>query len=112
MLGFMIFILLLVISFIIRKCLSQRKIVKNSTSFKSFLIFRREKSADPDSIEVDAFKVFHKAIENSKPYIGCQTMKKGGKNYLVGFTFIASYSFVIISPGHLRSCQSVTTRGN
>jgi len=46
-------------------------------------IAKRDKSEEPESIEVNPLTIFYTAIENSKPAIGCQTVKKGGKNYSV-----------------------------
>eukprot|EP00112_Aurelia_sp_Birch-Aquarium-sp1_P016094 Seg3616.3 transcript_id=Seg3616.3/GoldUCD/mRNA.D3Y31 product="28S ribosomal protein S7 mitochondrial" pseudo=true protein_id=Seg3616.3/GoldUCD/D3Y31 len=66
-----------------KKALARNIMKSTFEKIKEIQLAKREKSTDPDSIEVDAFKIFHKAIENSKPYIGCQTMKKGGKNYMV-----------------------------
>ena len=49
----------------------------------TYFPFRRDKSEEPENIEVNPLTIFYTAIENSKPAIGCQTVKKGGKNYSV-----------------------------
>eukprot|EP00795_Rhopilema_esculentum_P009526 gene9526-17270_t len=48
---------------------------------KEIQISKAQKSSDPETIELDPLKIFKTAVENSKPVIGCTTMKKGGKNY-------------------------------
>ena len=44
-------------------------------------------SPDPESVETDPLKIFHTAIENTKPIVGIQTFKKGSKNFQVCILF-------------------------
>lgn len=37
------------------------------------------------NVETDPLVIFHKAVENSKPVLGTQTMKKTGKNFQVPY---------------------------
>lgn len=42
-------------------------------------------SENKNEIEIDPLKIFHKAMENAKPILGTQTMKKKGKNFQVPY---------------------------
>ena len=76
------------------------KVVTVGIILSIYVLCRQEKSSDPDSIEVNPLKIFYTAIENSKPTIGCQTVKKGGKNYqvsskcLVCFVYFLCFFFI------------------
>eukprot|EP00794_Sanderia_malayensis_P008835 gene8835-9781_t len=50
---------------------------------KEIQIAKKQSSSEPENIVINPLVIFYQAIENSKPIIGCQTMKKGGKNYSV-----------------------------
>lgn len=50
---------------------------------KEIQLEKKHKSSEPEKVETNPLTIFYTAVENSKPIIGCQTMKKGGKNYSV-----------------------------
>ena len=57
--------------------------IVKSGSAKHTTFHRKQNSKKPDEIVTDPVTIFHQAIENAKPVVGVQPIKKAGKTYQV-----------------------------
>lgn len=48
-----------------------------------FLFYSKRTSSDPDSVVTDPVAVFHQAVENVKPIVGCIPLRRAGKVHQV-----------------------------
>lgn len=68
-----------------KKTASERVITDTFETIKKIQLDKYRKAENKGEIETDPLKIFHKAIENAKPVLGVQTMKKKGKNFQVPY---------------------------
>lgn len=66
-----------------KKSVSRNIMQSALEKIKQIQIEKKLNSSDEEYVETDPVKIFYTAVENAKPIIGCQTLKKGGKNYSV-----------------------------
>ncbi|KAK3700882.1 hypothetical protein QZH41_012695 [Actinostola sp. cb2023] len=64
------------------------KIPKAADSHRSQSVFddelsKKKNSKEPESVEVDPTAIFHQAVENVKPVVGCIPLRKAGRVYQV-----------------------------
>ena len=70
-----------------KKTASEKVMTDTFEVIKKIQLAKRNKSDSKDAIDVetDPLKIFHQAIDNAKPVLGVQTMKKKGKNFQVPY---------------------------
>lgn len=68
-----------------KKTASERVMTDTFETIKKIQLEKYRKAENKEEVETDPLKIFHKAIENAKPVLGVQTMKKKGKNFQVPY---------------------------
>lgn len=67
-----------------KKSVSQKLMNDTFEKIKKIQLERYHKTKNAE-LELDPLKIFHVAMENAKPVLGTQTMKKKGKNFQVPY---------------------------
>ncbi|XP_004206634.2 small ribosomal subunit protein uS7m [Hydra vulgaris] len=68
-----------------KKAVSQKVMHDTFLAIKKIQLEKYHKSIDSSNVELDPLKIFHGAIENVKPVLGTQNIKKKGKSFKVPY---------------------------
>ncbi|EDO32653.1 predicted protein [Nematostella vectensis] len=66
-----------------KKSLSQNIFTQAMQEIKKQQLEKQRSSSEPESITTDPTEIFHQAIENVKPVVGCIPLRKAGKVFQV-----------------------------